>query len=812
MSAFGSTWTGRWIEPTQEPVTVEPEFSLAQMFGGAPLPKQAPVEERLHPTQLLRRTFETHETVTHATLRMTARGLYQTFIDGAPVTDAVLLPGFTSYHKDLRYQEFDVTELLAEPGEHVWAAELADGWWAGRVAVQGQSAQWGDRLQMLGELELTYADGTREVVATDGSFVSATGSRVYADIQIGEKRDLRLEQEGWQLTKFDDAGWMPVSVMDEVPGEGDLLILPQEAPLARVQAKLTPSAWWREGDAIVVDFGQVIAGRVALDCMLGEGQELVIRHAEALDGEGHFFENIVGRNKDQRDSFVGRGCHEHLEPAFTFHGFRYVRIEGWNDAVQGPFDPSCIEAHAIWASMERTGRLVTSDARLNRLLENVLWSARGNLINVPTDCPQRERMGWVGDALIFAPTAAFLYDVDAPMQQWLASVRADQLDDGQILDYSPAPRAIMGSAEFLGALSSAGWGDAIVEVPWTLWQRYGNLDALKENYAAMCAWHDFCGASAAGEVPAVPGGDLPPAKAGDDRYIWDTKFHYGDWMFPSYMMGADAPGPVATAKATAALCATAYLAHTSDVLAQVAGLLGDSARVQECRAYAASVRRAFRTRFVRGGGLLDREFQGCYVLALAFDLLPKDERQAAADHLAHMVRDNGGHLDVGFLGMPYLLDVLCTWGHDDTAEALLFQDGCPSWLYEVDHGATTIWESWANIAPDGTVGTYSFNHYSFGCVMDWIVRYVGGLVPAAPGYEEVLIAPHPLGDLRFCHTNYESAHGQIAVDWNRTENGCLRVEVELPAGIHARVRLPGRDDAHVAGPGCHVFFGRVIAS
>ena len=788
-------WTGRWIEPVQEPVTLESEFSLAQMFGGAPLPPQKPVTERLHPTRLLRRVFVTRTPVVRATLCCTARGLYQAFIDGRPVTDAVLLPGFTSYHKDLRYQEFDVTALLAEDGLHVWSAELADGWWAGRVAVQGQSAQWGDTLQYLGELELEYADGTREVIGTDDAFECAAGARTYADIQIGERHDFRLEREGWAEPGYEAGYWDPVTVTDEVPGEGLPAILPQEAPLARVQAVLAPVAWWREDDAYVVDFGQVVAGYVSLTCYLDEGQELVLRHAEALDAHGRFFENIVGRNKDQRDSYVGRGHMEALFPCFTFHGFRYVRIEGWTDDDQASYGLDSIRANAVWANMARTGRMITSDARINRLLENALWSARGNLINVPTDCPQRERMGWVGDALIFAPTAAFLYDVDALMRQWLASVRADQLPDGQILDYSPAPRAIMGSAEFLGALSSAGWGDAIVLVPWTLWQRYGDLGVLRENYEAMCAWHDFCVASAAGEVPAVPGGEALGAKVGDDRYIWDTKFHYGDWMFPSYMMGPDAPGPVATAKATADLCATAYLAHTSDVLAQVADLLCDAERAGECRAYAANVRRAFQVRFVRGDGLLDREFQGCYVLALAFDLFPEDQRQVAADHLAQMVRDNGMRLDVGFLGMPLLMDVLCQWGHADVAEALLWQDECPGWLYEVDHGATTIWESWANIAPDGTVGTYSFNHYSFGCVADWMARHVGGLAPLRPGYEEILVAPHLVGDLRFCHTSFESVHGPIRVDWERQEDG-----------HRAQALLPGWDDKQLLLPGLHILF------
>lgn len=800
-------WVGRWIEPVQETVSAEPEFSLAQMFSGAPLPPQDPPEERLHPTILLRRRFVSTAPVEKATLRMTARGLYEAHIDGSAVTDAVLLPGFTSYHKDLRYQEFDVTNLLASMGEHVWSVELADGWWAGRVAVQGQSCQWGDRLQVLGELELRYTDGTCELVGTDDAFVSSHGSRVYADIQIGECRDLRLEPEGWQFVGFDDASWTHVTVTDELPGRGDPAIRAQEAPLARVQARLEPLGWWWEGDAIIVDFGQVIAGWVELSCVLGEGQELVLRHAEALDAQGRFFENIVGRNKDQRDRYIGRGRSELLRPSFTFHGFRYVCIEGWNEAVQGPFDPMRVQAQAIWADMRPTGTMVTSDDRLNRLLANVRWSLTGNLINIPTDCPQRERMGWVGDVLIFAPTAAFFFDVDALMGQWLASVRADQLPDGQVLDYSPAPAAIMGNADFLGSLSSAGWGDAIVEVPWTLWQRYGDLDALRANYDAMCAWHDWCAASAAGEVPAIPGGAVPGAKCGDARYVWDTKFHYGDWMFPSYMTGPDMPGPIATSEATKDLAATAYLAHTSDVLAEVAELLCDTVRAEECRAFAANVRRAFAGRFLRGEGLLDREFQGCYVLALAFDMFPEDQRQAAADHLAQMVGDNDNRLDVGFLGMPYLLDVLCDWGHGDVAEALLMQDACPSWLYEVDRGGTTIWESWANVAPDGTVGTFSFNHCAFGCVADWMARHVGGLTPAAPGYAEFRVAPHPVGGLSFCHTEYESAYGRIAVAWEHADDDTLRVELDVPEATVARVLLPSWSQERVLGSGSHVLFG-----
>lgn len=776
------SWEAHWIEPKQEDVREEPPIDLQEMFAGK-IPASLPPEERLLPPKLLRRDFHIGGKPSRAILRMSARGLYKATINGSEVTDAQLTPDYTSYGSFLEWQTFDVTDCL-HAGANTWGIVLADGWWAGRISIKGESCQFGKRLAAFGQLDVTFSDGSTQTVFTDGEFVSSSGKYVYSDIFIGEKQDLRLDARGWDSPGFDASAWESCRPFSSVTPE----LAPQQGPLVRRMERLSAKDWWREGDSIVVDFGQVIAGRLRLACHLSRGQEMTICHSEVLDATGKFFCNIAGRNKDQVDVFIGRGEDEVLEPDFTFHGFRYVRISGWT----GAFDPSCATAVVVRADLHETGRIVTSNERVNQLLSNIEWSQRGNMVTVPTDCPQRERAGWTCDTQVFAPTATFFMDVREFLGRWLRNVRADQLADGEIVDYSPAPKGIRAGLDSFGTLSSAGWGDAIVIVPWVLFQRYGDIRVLEENYDAMRRWHEYSVASAAGD------------KSGDDRYVWDTKFHYGDWMFPSYMMGCDAPGPVATSLATKDLVATAYLAHQSDLLALVARVLDDEGYASECEEYAACVRRAFSARFVTDDGTLTSEFQGCYVLSLAFGLVPWEMRQGFADHLAHMIEGNGDLLDVGFLSIGYLLDVLLDWGHGDLAERVFFQTQCPSWLYEVDRGATSIWESWAGIQPDGTVGNYSFNHCAFGCVGDWIVRRVAGLSTRTPGFAEFEVAPRPLSQLDGMDLTYESVGGTIRLVWQGTPDAG-NMSLTVPEGLKAHVLLPGSDEEIVCGGGSYGF-------
>ncbi len=774
------TWQASWIEPVQKDVTQEPAINLLDMFMGKPLPPQAPVEERLHPCPLLKRSFELAEEPASAILRCTARGLYKATLNGSDVTECLFAPEYTAYDSIILYQTYDVTGLV-HAGTNVWGVRLADGWYAGRVAVSGDSCQFGNRLSYLGELEITYADGRTEVVGTDERFVSSTGKYVYADIQLGEKWDLRLADDAWDVEP-EAEGWQGCSVVDAPTAT----VVSQTGPAVVRHECLAPVEVWDEDGATVVDFGQVIAGRCRLELDLAEGQEVTLEHAEALDAEGRFFMNIVGRNKDARDTFVGRGQHEMLEPDFTFRGFRYVRVSGLED----DFDPSCIWAYAIYSELEQTGHVETSDARVNRLLQNALWSQRGNMLSIPTDCPQRERVGWTGDIQVYAPTGCFFMDLDEFLGRWLEQVMADQMDDGQIVDYSPTLAAVAEGGVMPGQHSSAGWGDAIVTVPWELYRQYGDVDVLARCYDAMLRWHDYCVRSAA------------EGKDGDDRYVWDTAFCYGDWLLPSLMAKPEA-NPMEGALATKDPVATAWLAHSSDLLAQVSDVLGRAEKAAELRAYAADVRRAYAGRFYEGEGRLSSEFQGCYVTALAYDMLPEAERQATADHLAAMVRAAGDHLDTGFLSVSNLLDVLGDWGHADVAEDVFWQSDAPGWLYEVDHGATTIWENWTVILPNGDVMPFSFNHYAFGCVADWIVRRVGGLVLREPGYMEFDVAPAFVRGFEHARVTKETAYGTIELAWEEVDGG-HRVELTVPAGTTAHVRLPGIAEQTVAA-GTHSF-------
>lgn len=775
-------WKARWIEPAQQEVSEEPSYSLYDMFVlHRPAPDAGDPCSRLWAPRVMKRAFSIDRPIAKATLFMTAHGVYLPYVNGKLATEAVFAPDYTSYDKLMMYQAYDVTELM-RAGTNVWGATLADGWYAGRISTQGNSRQYGNRLALFGELELRYEDGSTEVICTDRQWHSSTDKYVYADIQIGEMQDLRQASSWAEEPAFD--GWDDVR---EVPAP-HVQLVPQLGPQVVRRERLAARAWWREKDALVIDFGQVIAGRTVLSCYLADGQRLRIEHAETLDAQGHFFMNIVGRNKDATDVFIGRGSHEVLEPDFTFHGFRYARITGWD----GDFDPRCIHAVVLRSDICDAGSLVTSDARVNQLISNVMWSQRGNMLSIPTDCPQRERMGWTGDIQVYAPTGCFFQDLRAFLIRWLDQVMADQLDDGQVLDYSPATKDEYASGDFTGALSSAGWGDAIVLVPWSLYRVYGDEDVLSRCYDAMLRWHAYCRASAAGD------------KRGSARYIWDTKPHYGDWMQPSALMDAEA-NPLDVARETGPIVATAYLAYVSTVLAKISHLLGHEGAAEDQRRYADAVREAFAGRFSVGKGKLAVECQGAYVLALAFDLLPSADRAAAARHLAQMIVDNGKRLDTGFLSMPYLLDVLERFGYGSLAEDIFWQGECPSWLYEVDHGATTIWENWAGIAPDGTVGPYSFNHYSFGCVASWIVRRVGGLVIREPGYRTFNVSPRFVRGLDFVRLEHKTSFGPISVAWNRELAGGHRVEVAVPAGTAAYVTLPKNEELRLEA-GEHVLY------
>lgn len=748
--------SAEWITPFNSKVTEEPYFSLRDMFMSGKNIENSLAEERLLPPKYLFKEFDIQKKeIVKAEIKITSHGLYKAYVNGEIITNAIFTPDYTSYDHYLQYQIYDITSLIKQ--KNIWSIILADGWYAGRVSVPGGSAQFGDTLSVIAEITITYIDGDQQTIGTDGSFVSTIGKYTYSDIFIGEQQDFTKDIN---LTK------LPVNC-DGVVVNNELTpnLIHQSGPQVIEKETINPYKIWKENDEIVIDFGQVLAGYLSLNIFLEFGQKIIVEHSEVLDEEGKFINNIVGRNKDQVDKYIGRGQVEQLKPDFTFHGFRYVRINGLEETIE----KDQAKAIVIFSDMKETGFFETNNEDINKLMSNIKWSQKGNMISIPTDCPQRERVGWTGDMQVFAPTATFFYDVKDFLIRWLDNVSCEQQENGEILDYTPAPKDFFKNIDFTGSYSSAGWGDAIVMVPWELYKKYADITILERYYDAMIKWHEFSKKSAKGD------------KDGMAQYIWDTKFHYGDWMFPSFMIGENTPGPMKTAEVTKDIVGTAFLANTSRLIGEISKIIGKES--QPYFDYYEQVKIAFQKTFLTDSGSLTAHYQGTYVLALAFDLLDDVNKNGALNHLIKLIEQNNYKLDTGFLSVPYLLDVLCDNGYEDIALKIFFQRDCPSWFYEIDRGATTIWESWAGIQPDGKVMDHSFNHYAFGCVGDWVIRRIAGFELKSVGYKQFNLAPIKNSGIKYFSLNYQSPFGQIKIERDDTV-----VNLDIPHGVEGFIQ------------------------
>ncbi|MGC0379084.1 family 78 glycoside hydrolase catalytic domain [Streptomyces sp. SAI-229] len=744
-------------------------------------PRMPVPAEGARPAALLRSEFTARTAVRSARLLVTALGVYELELNGTTVGDHVLAPGWTSYRHRHRYQSFDVTPLVRE-GRNAWGAHLADGWYRGLLGFNGGTRDiYGERTGLLAELHLEYADGTTGTVTTGDGWRWSPGPVLATGLYEGEEYDARRERAGFSEAGFDDSAWQPADVVDF----DTTVLFPADSPPVRRIEHLAPVAVTTSPTGrTVLDFGQNLVGRLRVRVRGEAGRTVTLRHAEVLE-DGDLCTRPL-RHAVATDRYVLRGdpAGEEWEPRFTFHGFRYADVEGW----PGDLDPADVTAVVVHSDLRRTGWFSCSDASLNRLHENVVWGMRGNFVDVPTDCPQRdERLGWTGDVQVFAPTAAFLHDVRDFLRSWLRDLAADQGADERRVPpvFSPDIPVITPVPIPPGNPPMAGWCDAAVVVPWVLYERYGDTEVLRAQYPSMRAW-----------VDAVD------RLAGPDR-IWGEGFQFGDWLDPT--APADDPGRAMT---SSALVATAYFAHSARLLARTAEVLDDHDDAVRHHTLADAVRDAFLARFHAGGGRLTEETQTAYALALCFRLIEDDtERAEAGRRLAALVAERGHRIGTGFLGTPLVCDALTGTGHVDTAYRLLTQRACPSWLYQVDMGATTVWERWDSMLPDGSVNPgemTSFNHYALGAVADWMHRTVAGLAPAEPGYRRLLVRPRPGGDLTWARAEHETPYGRAGAGWSR-EGDRLRVDVVVPPDVTALVDLPGAEPVE-AGPGRHTFY------
>ncbi|MFL5734912.1 MAG: family 78 glycoside hydrolase catalytic domain [Chloroflexia bacterium] len=734
---------------------------------------------RPQPSPMLRREFGVKSGLLQARLYITALGVYEAQINGLRVGDHVLDPGWTSYDHRLLYQTFDVTTLLRE-GQNAIGAVLGDGWYRGRLGFNGGRRNiYGDRLALLAQLEITYADGTTERVVTDESWRAATGPILSSDIYDGETYDARLERSGWSMPGYDDKDWSGVSLLNRDLGR----LVAAASPPVRCTEVIAPTAILKSPSGrTLVDFGQNLVGWLRVRVQGEAGRTITLRHAEVLENGELGTRPLRAVEATDRYTLRGGGP-QTWEPRFTFHGFRYAEIEGW------PGEPRLedLSAMVVHSDLERTGWFECSHPLINRLHENVVWGMRGNFLSIPTDCPQRdERLGWTGDIQVFAPTASFLYDVQGFLQSWLADLEAEQEDSGGIVPIV-VPN-IIPRLDFpdRGNFPAAAWGDAAVIVPWVLYQRYADEGILEAQFDSMRSWVDTI------------------ARLAGEDYLWDEGFQFGDWLDP-----AAPPDRPADALTDPHLVATAYFAYSAQLTAEVARVLGrreDEAHYQDL---AAKVRQAFTSAYIKPDGNMLSDSTTAYALALQFNLLPDEAaRRHAGERLAALVRDSGYHISTGFVGTPLICDALSSAGEFEAAYNLLMQRECPSWLYPVTMGATTIWERWDSLLPDGSINPgemTSFNHYALGAVADWLHRTVGGIAPAEPGYRRLEVRPVPGGGLTHARARHNTPYGPAECSWRITD-GEIHLELEVPPNTAADVTLPGSagsPDPITVGAGKH---------
>ncbi len=732
-----SEWKGKWIEMTNDTL-------------------------RYAPSPHFRKEFTISKTIASARVYVTSHGFYELHLNGKKVGDQVLTPGWTSYSKRLQYQDFDVTGLLVK-GNNAIGAVLGDGWFRGTLGWGDNWAVYGKRLGLLLHMKITFTDGTESLVTSDETWkASNEGAIRMNDIYDGETYDATKKLTGWDQTSYNDKNWTGVRIANY---DNKNIIASEGSPIRKIQEIKPVRIFKTPKGSLIVDMGQNMVGWLRLKVSGKKGDVITLRHAEVMDKFGEFYTTNLRSAKTQLTYTLAGTGEEIYEPRFTFMGFRFVEVSGF----PGKLTLDNLTGVVVHSDMLVTGSYECSNPLINQLQHNIQWGQKGNFVDVPTDCPQRdERLGWTGDAQAFCRTAAYNMDVSSFFTKWLKDISADQRPGGEVPDVIPDILNKQGSAT---VQPSAGWGDVAVITPWTMYLVYGDKQILENQYPGMKAWVEYI------------------RKKAGDSYIWKGGSKYGDWLFyhPPVNNHTEPDGYTEHD-----FIATAFYAYSTSILAETAKALG---KTDDAKLYSdlfKKIKEVFIDEYVTKAGRVGTSSQTSYVLALKFKLLPDNLTEKAAGFLASDIKSRQNRLSTGFLGTPYLCHVLSDNGYTDVAYDLLLQEEYPSWLYPVKKGATTIWERWDGEKTDSTFqdpGMNSFNHYAYGAIGDWMYRVSAGIETMGPGYKHIVIQPHPSNKLSFSKATFESSYGSIASGWERTGNKII-VSIKVPANTIATIILP----------------------
>lgn len=763
-------WKAGWVEADVEKKPLQDAADFGMIISGNLSADEQP-EKKLDAPVYFRKEFSTKKNVKRAVAYVTAHGLYEMQIDGVRVSN-MLVPEYTAYHQHLEYQTYDVTHILQEEEKtaeksHAVGCILADGWYSGKIGLMGIGHQYGRQNAILFQIEIEYEDGVIEWICSDKDLKWNFGAYQYADLFVGEYIDMSKEPKEFSKPGFDDSHWKSVVVKEY----GYENLRGQSVDPVCVIKTIQPTLIRTPKGELVLDAGENICGYTSFSMQTTPGTEIGLEHSEVLDKDGNFLQNILGQNKNQKDRILISDTWTKYEPRFTFHGFRYVKVTGTDNV-----NPEAFVINVIGSRLDKSGSFKCSDERLNKLQENIFRSQQGNMVCIPTDCPQRERAGWTGDMQVYASTAVFNMDMRAFLNRWLYDLRMAQKEDGQIPNVVPeidSNKYVNGdpNAEHI---SSAGWADACVLIPYVMYRAYGDEKILRENYSTMKRWLHYV-----------------EMQAGKNLKQWGKLFHFGDWLIPSIMAAAD--DPILSAIQTKEEVAMAYWAYTVGIMSEIAVILNKKEDADYYMKLNQKIASVFSKEYVDENGKMRQDLQGLYVIALAAKVLDRKQEAGAVLKLKELIHESGDCLDTGFLSVPFLLDILFEYGESDLAYTVLFQEKAPSWLYALKHGATTIWERWAAILPDGTRTNSSYNHFAFGCVGDFIYRRIGGIQIEEVGYRKVRIAPDFNCGLDWAETLYDSVYGKISVRWEKKEEKEIELDIILPPNVSGVIMQNGKN-------------------